>query len=127
MNFMEYKLVISDRLPSLNEYQYACRSHYTKGADMKRQWIMIVSAYINQQLRDIHIDKKVVIKYKWYEPNKKRDLDNIAGFGKKVIQDALVESEILKNDGWGYIGGFSDEFFIDKENPRIEVYIEEIE
>lgn len=123
---MEYRLVIENRLPSLNEYQYACRSHYSKGADMKRQWIMIVAAYIHQQLRDIHIDKRVIIEYKWYEPNKKRDLDNISGFGKKVIQDALVECDVLKNDGWGYIGGFSDTFFIDKENPRIEVYIKEI-
>ena len=124
---MEYKLIIENRLPSLNEYQYACRSHFSKGAQLKKQWIMIVSAYINQQLRGVKINNKVIIEYKWYEPNRKRDLDNITGFGKKVIQDALVENEVLKNDGWEHILGFTDTFYIDKENPRVEITIIEVE
>jgi Holliday junction resolvase RusA-like endonuclease len=123
---MEYKLVIPARLPGLNDYQYACRSHYSKGAKMKREWVMIVCGYIQQQLKDIHIDKKIKIDYYWYEPNKKRDLDNISGFGKKVIQDALIKMCIIKNDGWENIIGFSDNFYVDKENPRVEIIIKEI-
>lgn len=124
---MVYKLVIEGTLPGLNDYQYKCRSHFNKGNEMKQSCICIVSAYIFQQIRNLHIEKKVRIDYYWYEPNRKRDLDNISSFGRKVIQDALVENQVLKNDGWKNIVGFSDTFFIDKENPRIEVVITEIE
>ncbi len=65
------------------------------------------------------------IHYRWYEPNKRRDKDNVCGFGHKVIQDSLVECGVFKNDGWEDIKGFTDEFYIDKKKPRVEVYIEE--
>lgn len=65
------------------------------------------------------------MRYKWFEKNRRRDLDNVSSFGRKVIQDALVQAHTLKNDGWNEITGFSDEFFVDAHNPRIEVEIEE--
>lgn len=69
------------------------------------------------------IDYRVNIKYRFYEPNKRRDKDNISAVAHKFIQDALVSAGVLKDDGWDYIEGFSDEFFLDRHNPRIEVYI----
>jgi Holliday junction resolvase RusA-like endonuclease len=63
--------------------------------------------------------------FRWYEPNKKRDLDNIC-FAKKFILDALVSNEIIVADGWRCVKGFTDNFFIDKEKPRIEVDIEKV-
>ena len=63
----------------------------------------------------------------WYEPNKRRDLDNISSFGRKVIQDALVNLGVLENDGWQNIRGFNDEFRVSKDEPRIEVHIFEVE
>jgi Holliday junction resolvase RusA-like endonuclease len=65
--------------------------------------------------------------YVWHEPNKRRDLDNISSFGRKVIQDALVNSGVLENDGWQNIRGFNDEFKVSKDEPRIEVHIFEVE
>ena len=62
--------------------------------------------------------------YRWYEPNKRRDLDNVSSYGRKVIQDALVEVGVLKDDSWKQITGFTDAFYVDKKNPRIEVEIE---
>lgn len=64
--------------------------------------------------------------YAWYEPNKRRDLDNVSSFGRKVIQDALVETRVLENDGWKNIVGFQDNFYIDADNPRVEVVIREV-
>lgn len=64
--------------------------------------------------------------YTWYEPNKRRDLDNVSSFGRKVIQDALVETRVLENDGWKNIVGFQDNFYIDADNPRVEVVIREV-
>ena len=124
---MTYKLVIDTTLNGLNDYQYACRSHFSKGNKMKREQVWIVSLYIIQQLKDVHITKPVRIDFHWYEPNRKRDLDNISSFGRKVIQDALVETNVLKNDGWFFVKGFSDSFFVDKEHPRVEVFINEID
>lgn len=66
------------------------------------------------------------MRYRWYEKDRRRDLDNVSSFGRKVIQDALVQTHVLKNDGWKEITGFSDEFFVDADNPRIEVEIEEV-
>lgn len=122
----QYKLILPITLPSLNDYQYACRSHFSKGAEMKKKNIRIVSAYIYQQLRNVKITDKVKIDYIWYEKNPKRDLDNISSFGRKVIQDALVENKVLANDGWHNISGFSDTFYIDSQNPRIEVIITKV-
>lgn len=61
------------------------------------------------------------IQYTFFEPNRRRDMDNISGFAHKVIQDALVEEGILANDGWSEISGYTDSFEVDKERPRIEV------
>lgn len=66
------------------------------------------------------------MQYTWYEPDRRRDMDNISSFGRKVIQDGLVKAGVLKNDGWKQIARFSDDFFVDAKNPRIEVLIEEV-
>lgn len=118
-----HTLVIPGRLPGLNELIDAERTHRQKGANLKRKAESIVRAYIKQQLRGVRPRVPVELYYHFYEPNRKRDLDNIAGFAHKVIQDSLVKEGILNNDGWDFINGFTDEFYVDKCNPRIEVVI----
>lgn len=69
------------------------------------------------------VDKyPVFILFKWYSKNKKMDIDNVS-FGKKFILDGLVKAQIIKGDGRKFVSGFSDEFFIDQKNPRVEVLI----
>lgn len=96
------------------------------GADMKARNEALVKLAIKQQMRGIRIEEPVFMEYRWYEKNRRRDLDNISSFGRKVIQDALVQMHVLQNEGWKEIEGFSDEFFVDAENPRIEVLIREV-
>lgn len=79
---------------------------------------------IKSQLRGVQVKNSCYVKFRWYEANKKRDLDNVA-FAKKFIFDALVDCGVLKNDSRKYVVGFSDDFYIDKVNPRIEVEIVE--
>jgi len=69
------------------------------------------------------INTSVYITYKFYRKDKKKDKSNIAAFARKVIEDSLVKMGILKNDGWNDVEGYHDEFYIDKDNPRIEVEI----
>lgn len=45
---------------------------------------------------------------------------------KNFFFDALVKSGTIPNDGWANVAGFADRFFIDKNNPRVEVEITEI-
>lgn len=82
----------------------------------------MIGWHINTQLKGIHFDAPVKLAFRWYEPNKKRDLDNIA-FAKKFILDALVQNGVIKTDGWKGVTGFTDSFFVDNA-PRIEVDIE---
>lgn len=120
------KLVIHGRLDGLNDYISACRTNHYKGAGMKSQNERIVCAEIMRQMRGKHFKRPVVMRYTWYEKNRRRDLDNVSSFGRKVIQDALVRCHVLDNDGWRNIKGFSDSFKVDARNPRIEVEIEEV-
>ena len=123
---MEYKFTIPGRLDGLNEYTSANRTNPYRGGKMKKDNENAVIWAIRQQLRDVHINNPVILKYDFYEPNKRRDLDNISSFAHKVIQDSLVKTEVLKNDGWNEITGFLDQFYLDKKNPRIEVTIAEL-
>lgn len=121
---MERTLVINGQLPNLNEYTRVCRSNAYAGANMKKQAEKIIQAYIMQQLKGVHFDGTVELAFRWYEPNKKRDLDNIC-FAKKFILDALVSNKIIVSDGWKGVVGFTDNFFVDADAPRIEVDIRE--
>lgn len=123
---MEYKMIIPGRLDNLNDYISAERVHRMNGAKLKakNQERVLQEACI--QLGDVHIRTPVKMAYRWYEKDQRRDMDNISSFGRKVIQDAIVKAGILPDDGWKYIKGFTDEFFVDKKYPRIEVTITEL-
>ena len=79
---------------------------------MKAQNEELVKIAIKQQMKGIRIEEPVFMEYRWYEKNRRRDLDNISSFGRKVIQDALVQTHVLQNDGWKEIEGFSRTSFL---------------
>ena len=122
---MEYLLTIPGTLNNLNDYISAERTNRHKGAKMKASNGDIVAVAIRQCMRGVKIEKSVFMEYLRVEPNRRRDLDNISSFGRKMMQDALVAIGVLKDDGWKYVVGFSDRFEVDRENPRIEVLIRE--
>lgn len=123
---MQHKLIIDGQLNNLNDYTAACRRNRFAGAKMKTDNEEIITQYILMQLHDVHFTQRVYIQFTWIEPNRKRDLDNVA-FAKKFILDALVRNNVIENDGWKGVGGFEDKFAVDKENPRIEVIISDME
>lgn len=116
-------MTIPGTLNNLNDYIAAERANRHKGAKMKADNGKIVSVAIRQCMRGVRIEKPVFMEYTWIEPNKRRDKDNISSFGRKVIQDALVDAAVLRGDGWKHVVGFSDRFEVDRDNPRIEVKI----
>ncbi len=99
----------------------------TKGNQMKKKTQNAIIPYIRERFRGINVSEPVILHYHFYEPNKRRDLDNIASFAMKIIQDSLVIANVLTNDSWGQIRGFTCDFDVDCNNPRIEVTVEEME
>ena len=92
---------------------------------MKRDNTNLCTMYIKRAVADgLKVDTyPIVVTFDWYAKNKRKDPDNIA-FGKKFILDAMQESGLIENDGFKQIWGFSDNFHIDKDRPRVEVRIE---
>ena len=117
------KLIIHGRLDNLNDYTKACRTDPRVGNRMKRKNEDFITGYIMQQLRGIRFQGRAYLHFRWVEPNRNRDLDNVC-FAKKFILDALVTNNVIETDGWRGVEGFTDEFDVDPDNPRIEVVIE---
>lgn len=118
-----YLLTIPGRLPGCNEWIETERTNRHKAAKLKRETQDKIRWYIRRDLKGVKLWKDpVILQYKWYEPNRRRDKDNIA-FAHKFIQDALVEEHVLLNDGWEDIDSFWDEFYVDKNKARVEVRI----
>ena len=118
---MTQTLVIESRFPSLNATLAAAKRHWSVYAKEKRRLTLSVALLAKAQ--GIKPVKRAIIRFCWYEANKRRDPDNISAAGKKPILDGLVEAGVLKDDGWSVIQGLEDRFIIDKEWPRVEVTI----
>lgn len=117
-----YKMTIPGRLPGLNEYINDERANKQKAARLKRETQELIGWYIRRYLRGLRFSGPVVMDYRWYEKDKRRDKDNIV-FAKKFIQDALVAHGVIANDGWNDIEYFTDRCFVDKNKARVEVRI----
>lgn len=120
------KVTVPIKLPGLNEYIDACRGNKYAGANMKRQSQDDCLIFIKAAFRGKTI-KRAGFVFHWYEANKKRDKDNISSFGRKVFMDAIQKAGVIENDGWDQVAYLTDKFEIDKNNPRLEVEVFEIE
>ena len=120
-----YHLTIPGRLPGLNEYTAASRSNKHQSARMKEEAQTLVMWHIRSQLKGVTITRPVHLSFTWFEPDRRRDRDNISSFGRKIIQDALVSGGVLYDDGWDYVVSYADDFAVDVQKPRIELVIVE--
>lgn len=63
----------------------------------------------------------------YYPTRRKFDVDNIGAVSGKFFQDTLVHYEKIEDDNYEYIPEIVYKFGgVDKENPRVEVLIEEL-
>ena len=113
-------------MDGLNEYVNACRSNRYKGAEMKKKNERLIMAHILQAANfgELYEVKKYPVRLnsEWYEPNNKRDIDNVT-FATKFIQDSLVRTGVLEDDSRKYIDKVTHTVFTDAKNPRITVEI----
>ena len=118
---MTATFVIAGRMPGLNEFIKAHDKDYHKGNQMKQRETDR-AAWSAKAAHVPRFDRPVTVHFLWVEPNKKRDVDNIA-FAKKFILDGLVRARIIANDNRKHVTGFSDSFEYDRSRPRIVVTI----
>lgn len=118
MNF-----TIKSRLIGLNEYVNISRRNRFASAKVKREQQDIVSVFVPRGTKMFHAPVKII--FNWFEPNRKRDIDNVS-FAKKFILDCLVTMNVLIDDSQKYVVKLEDNVFVDRKNPRIEVEIIEL-
>jgi Holliday junction resolvase RusA-like endonuclease len=115
-------LKIPGRLPGLNEIIDAAKSHFGEYASMKETYTNMVG-WLAKKLPTY---EKVALIITWYEPDRRRDPDNIMA-GQKFILDGMVQAGTIPNDSQKHIKGILHRFDVDKKNPRIEVEIADVE
>lgn len=118
MNEQINGFTIRGRLPSLNDYINACRTHWSKGAQLKEQTetdiIWQIKAARGRGL--VHpVSGPVVVSFEWHESDKRRDLDNIYS-AKKYILDAMQRAGIISNDNRRHVVGLYDSIIDDNQD-----------
>ncbi len=116
------KLIIPGRLPGLNEIINSSRTHWAVAAKQKKEAMNTV-IYAARAARIKPIKGFAEITITCYEPNKRRDADNVQAGANKLILDALQQAGIIQGDGQKYIKLFQPPICVDRDDPRIEVGI----
>lgn len=122
---LKTKIIIQGELTDLNKFINSQRANRFGGAALKKKNTQ-KCAVAFKPIAGKKLKLPINLKIDWYCKDKRKDKDNIR-FGIKFIQDGMIEAGVLKNDGWGEISGYQDRFYVDKENPRIEIEIIEAE
>lgn len=130
------RFVIYGKLPGLNDYTKANRTVrkfkngkiFSLGSVMKKKNQENINKYILFALSKGELEKvdryPIGLTIKWYEQNNLRDIDNIT-FSTKFILDSMVCMGIIENDSRKYVDSIEHVVYTDKNNPRIEVEINE--
>lgn len=112
---------IKGELADINQIVKKSKQHYGSYATLKKNNTALVAL----SARNLPKIKSADFVITWYSKNRRKDPDNIAGGGTKMLLDGLVKAGKLENDGWKQIKSITHHFKIDKQNPRIEVQIYE--
>ncbi len=97
-------LWIPGRLPGLNEIIDAAgtrKGTWNAYMSMKQKWGLNIATHARGQ--GFAAFEHGHFTYLFQEPNHRRDPSNVIAGGVKLIEDALQEAGLLKNDGWGEV------------------------
>jgi Holliday junction resolvase RusA-like endonuclease len=117
---MNQTLFIPHQFPSLNDYINTERRNRYAGAAMKKEWTKLVASYA--LLKKIKPFKKPIsIHFTYFEPNARRDPDNIM-FAKKFILDGLKEAGVIQNDNQQWLWEFRENWLaLPSKNSKIKI------
>lgn len=121
---MKASFTILGKLAGMNEITRANRNNRFGGGKQKKAEQTKVMWAIALYKVPV-FSKPVKMHFDWYEPNLKRDVGNVR-VGEKFISDALVQMGKIVDDSQKWVKGMSDNFHLDRVNPRVEVTIEEL-
>lgn len=127
---MVYQVIVKGFDSGLNEllagriYNPRTRKYHNV---VKNKNDALCQKFINEYMKGVHIDKPVKIDYVFFVPNKRHDRMNTASAFIKSFEDALQKCKVIDNDGFDCVLTPMLDFYVDKENPRIEVTIREAE
>lgn len=96
---MTQTFTIPGRLPGYNELH----KHPWQAARRVKQEAMDAVIWAARAARIQPVQGRCVVKICCYEPNRRRDVDNVKAGANKVILDALQQMGILKGDGQKYV------------------------
>jgi Holliday junction resolvase RusA-like endonuclease len=120
---MTQELFIPYRFPSLNEYIAAMNRNRFIGNKMKRD----CTHFVHQTARYArlgHFTEPITISLTYWEPNARRDPDNIT-FAKKFILDGLKEAGVITDDSQKWIKGIDFErWYVAGKEDRIGVFVQ---
>jgi Holliday junction resolvase RusA-like endonuclease len=119
---VKHAFTVVGELTDLNTYIDAERSHRLIASKLKREETERVAWEAKGARLPKIAEYPVHLAYRWYSKDTRKDIDNVA-FAKKFVHDGLVLAGVLEGDSRKHVAGFSDSFFVDKENPRVEVEI----
>ena len=111
------------RMPGLNEYTLANRRNRYLGAKMKRDTEELVMWQI---VGMPHADGPVDARFDWYEPDNRRDPDNVS-HAAKYLMDAMVRRGVLADDSRKHVRSIRHTFHTDSEHPRVVVTLTAVE
>lgn len=95
-------------MPSLNDYISAERANRYKAAAM--------------QQRAPRFERRVTVRTTFYEPDMRRDADNV-GFARKFVLDGLVAAGVIKDDSRKYVEQCPDRVLTDRARHRVVVEV----
>lgn len=122
------RLWIPGPLPGLNQLISAAKGAGGRGiayARLKRRWTDTV-ILLARAAKLQPIDGPVRLMFLWVEASKRRDPDNVAAGGRKLILDGLVAAKVLPNDGWAQVESWSDTFAVSPK-PGVSVSLRAVE
>lgn len=113
-------------LPGLNDLIAAAKGAGGSGrayAKLKRDWTQTI-AWLAKAARLKSAGSPVDFEFTWHERDRRRDKDNVAAGGRKLVLDGLVTAGVLGGDGWAHVGEWTDRFVVDEGAPGVRVVLQ---
>lgn len=119
-------LVIPGRFPGMNEVVASARRNRFLGAQQKREHTARVG-WLAKESGIPPFEGPVEIRFKFIEPNRRRDLDNILAGAVKFSLDGLIEAKTIVSDSQKYVKSLGFELGTpDKANSRVIIQISDL-
>lgn len=114
-------LWIPGPLPGLNDLIAAAKGAGGRGraySVLKRDWTAVIKGIAHRE-KTPAFPGRVMLFFHWFEKDKRRDPDNVAAGGRKIVLDGLVAAGVLKGDGWRHVQVWQDRFDVAASVPLV--------